>query len=147
MAFKQELPSPPIDTPDGSQFSSRSPGKRKRAQRSSANSSENGDWNGFGKPGSSNGNTETISATLQNNQRDDVIMGVDPFNDVKTQEMQERSGSGLLQSFTSNSGKKDVINDSMEIEDTEGNDIQHQKPTSENPKDSGAPVKRVGFVE
>ncbi|KAI9646744.1 hypothetical protein NHQ30_004742 [Ciborinia camelliae] len=153
IAFREELPSPPVDTPDGSQFSPRSPGKRKRDQRpSSTNSFENSQWNGFGKEGSDNDSAMTASAALQNGlaQSDEVIVGVDPFTDGKTQEMQERSGSGMLQNFTGNSVKKCVANDSMEIEDIESDEIQREERNlcfTNNHKDGGATVKRVGFVE
>lgn len=72
-------------------------------------------------------------------------MGVDPFTDGKTQEMQERSGSGMLQNFAGNSVKKEV--DNMDIEDSESDDIQRaDQDIPVNQKESGA-VKRVGFVE
>ncbi|QSZ35447.1 hypothetical protein DSL72_008317 [Monilinia vaccinii-corymbosi] len=150
-AFREELPSPPIDTPDESQFLPRSPGKRKRAQRSSSmNSSEDGQWNGLEKEGLGNDSTMTVSAILQNRvaQNNEIIMGVDPFTHGKTQEMQERSGSGMLQNFTTgNSVRKGAVNDSMDIEDTECEETPREEQNiSVHAKDSGA-VKRVGFVE
>ncbi|ESZ94978.1 hypothetical protein SBOR_4598 [Sclerotinia borealis F-4128] len=152
-AFREELPSPSVDTPDGSQFAPRSPGKRKREQHSSSTSSfENDQWNGVEGESSGNETTMTASAALQNRlaQVDEVIMGVDPFPDGKTQEMQERSGSGMLQNFTGNPVKKGVANDSMEIEDHESDDIVREERNTlflNNQKDSGDTVKRVGFVE
>ncbi|KAB8300325.1 hypothetical protein EYC80_000514 [Monilinia laxa] len=152
IAFSEELPSPPVDTPDGSQFSPRSPGKRKRAERSSSvNSSEDGQYNGTEREGWGDISTTTVSATPPNRlaQSNEVIMGVDPFNDGKAQEMQERSGSGMLQNFAGNSVKKEVGNDSMDIEDTEdteSDEIQRAEAhISVNQKDTGA-VKRVGWM-
>ncbi|APA07778.1 hypothetical protein sscle_03g025480 [Sclerotinia sclerotiorum 1980 UF-70] len=154
IAFREELSSIPFDNPDELQFPPRSPGKRKRDQPPSpSHSAPNGQRNGVAKEASDNESTVTVSASvaLQNRlgQSDEVIMGVDPYPEGKTQEMQERSGSGMLQNFTSNSIEKGVANDDMEIEDLESDDTQgeEQDISANNQKDGGASIKRVGFVE
>ncbi|KAF7904529.1 hypothetical protein EAF00_001863 [Botryotinia globosa] len=175
-AFRKELPKaqPPVNSPDESQHSPRSPGKRKREQNTST-SAYNDEWNGVG----SSSNTSRNSNTSVNDERNGVknepsytdaswamsqsqalqtrytlsgplIVGVDPFPNDTPQEMQEVSGSGMLQNFTGNSVEKGVINDSMEIEDIETDDIQREEEDVKLPtrqKDDGTTAKRVGFAE
>lgn len=79
-----------------------------------------------------------------------LIVGVDPFPNDTPQEMQERSGSGMLQNFTGSSVEKGAINDSMEIEDIETDDMQREEEDVKLPtrqKDDGTTTKRVGFAE
>ncbi|EMR83425.1 putative ubiquitin interaction domain-containing protein [Botrytis cinerea BcDW1] len=174
--FRQELPMPQpgVKTPDESQHSPKSPGKRKREQHTSS-SAYNDEWNGVG----SSSNTSRNSNTTMNDERNDVtnkssyndaswatsqssalqarytlsdplIVGVDPFPNDTPQEMQERRGSSMLQNFTGNSVEKGVINDSMEIEDIETDDMQREEEDISLPtrqKDDATAIKQVGFVE
>ncbi|KAK8909392.1 hypothetical protein QC760_002102 [Botrytis cinerea] len=174
--FRQELPTPQpgVKTPDESQHSPKSPGKRKREQHTSS-SAYNDEWNGVG----SSSNTSRNSNTTMNDERNDVtnkssyndaswatsqssalqarytlsdplIVGVDPFPNDTPQEMQERRGSSMLQNFTGNSVEKGVINDSMEIEDIETDDMQREEEDISLPtrqKDDATAIKQVGFVE
>ncbi|ATZ48021.1 hypothetical protein BCIN_03g02850 [Botrytis cinerea B05.10] len=174
--FRQELPMPQpgVKTPDESQHSPKSPGKRKREQHTSS-SAYNDEWNGVG----SSSNTSRNSNTTMNDERNDVtnepsytdaswatsqssalqarytlsdplIVGVDPFPNDTPQEMQERRGSSMLQNFTGNSVEKGVINDSMEIEDIETDDMQREEEDISLPtrqKDDATATKQVGFVE
>ncbi|KAM0315679.1 hypothetical protein ACHAO8_003730 [Botrytis cinerea] len=174
--FRQELPMPQpgVKTPDESQHSPKSPGKRKREQHTSS-SAYNDEWNGVG----SSSNTSRNSNTTMNDERNDatnepsytdaswatsqssalqarytlsdpLIVGVDPFPNDTPQEMQERRGSSMLQNFTGNSVEKGVINDSMEIEDIETDDMQREEEDISLPtrqKDDATAIKQVGFVE
>lgn len=168
------MPQPGVKTPDESQHSPKSPGKRKREQHTSS-SAYNDEWNGVG----SSSNTSRNSNTTMNDERNGVtnepsytdaswatsqssalqarytlsgplIVGVDPFPNDTPQEMQERRGSGMLQNFTGNSVKKGIINDSMEIEDIETDDMQREEEDISLPtrqKDDATAIKQVGFVE
>ncbi|KAM0137888.1 hypothetical protein ACHAO1_003773 [Botrytis cinerea] len=174
--FRQELPMPQpgVKTPDESQHSPKSPGKRKREQHTSS-SAYNDEWNGVGSSSKASRN----SNTTMNDERNDVtnepsytdaswatsqssalqarytlsdplIVGVDPFPNDTPQEMQERRGSSMLQNFTGNSVEKGVINDSMEIEDIETDDMQREEEDISLPtrqKDDATATKQVGFVE
>lgn len=134
---------------------------------------------GGGKEAPNNDSSMTVEAstTLQNhlarNDRHDVIMGVDPFFDGKAQEMQERSGSGLLGNLNFSSrnnslgmekergtgmgmGKDSMememkMEDEIESDDTMRGDgdenIVYATSGSNLRRDGGVGGKRVGFVE
>lgn len=168
------MPQPGVEAPDESQLSPKSPGKRKREQHSSS-TAYNDEWNGVGSSSNTSKNSTSLtsdqstgfrnepsytdtslamaeSAALQTRYTlsDPLIVGVDPFPNTTPQEMQERSGSGMLQNFTSSSVEKGVINDSMEIEDIDTDDMQHEEEDRSLPtrqKEDSPTIKRVGFVE